>query len=264
MKQKPLLDIGLLQVFVVLGVLVFFSCPGFAGVSSIYKWKDEQGKVHFTDDPLKIPRQYRSDPNLEKIRGLRPSKPGSKKTTARAGADNTAKDQDEPGEKTDESDKENKEKQLADMQAALNFLKSDVQRYKKYDDFVPQHRHAVVLRDEIVNGIPAKEALAKKLGKSDSALLKQVSDYLKTSLQKDYEAKKREHPRRLIFISERTRLNGEQSIKSSLIKKLSAQLASAPDKTSQKAKPQKAQTPPEPAKDLEQDASNTTRKYGGY
>ena len=261
MNQKSLFAVGLFQVLVVLGALVFFTGQSFAGVSSIYKWKDEQGKVHFTDDPLKIPLSHRLDPNLEKIRGLPPVKSSSKKTASKGNSDSSAEDQNEEGNKTDDADTDKKEEELAAMRDALGFLKSDVQRYKKYADYVPQHRHAVVLRDEIVKVIPAKEALGKKLGNSDSALLKQVSSYLKTSLKKDYEAKKREHPRRLIFISERTRLNGEQSIKSSLIKKLNAKLAKSPEKTSQKPKPQKS---PEPAKDPEQDASKTTRKYGGY
>ncbi len=257
MNRESQSHIGLFQVFVVLGALLFFTCQSFAGVSSIYKWKDEQGKVHFTDDPLKIPPHYRSDPNLEKIRGL----PSSRKQMSKTSADSAAEEQTEQDEKTDDSDAENEKKELASMQAALNFLKSDVQRYKKYKDYVPQHRHAVVLRNEIVNVIPSKDALLKKLGKPDSTLLKQVSSYLKISLQRDYEAKKREHPRRLIFISERTRINEEQPVKDQLIKKLTAKLASAPDKASSQPKPAK---PKEPAKNSKQDASKNARNYGAY
>jgi hypothetical protein len=269
MNQKSRSYAGLFQGVIILGALLFFASHSFAGVSSIYKWKDEQGKVHYTDDPLKIPPRYRSDPNLEKIRGLPSKKSSSKKTVSKASGDNAdQKDQSnatgDPNandNKDDEKKADDKKKELAAMQDALNFLKNDVQRFKKYEDYVPQHRHAVVLREEIVNVIPAKEALAKKLGKTDSTLLKQVSSYLKTSLQKDYAAKKREHPRRLIFISERTRLNGEQTVKNSLIKKLSAKLGKAPGKVSQKPKPQQAQTP---AKAPEQEASTNTRRYGGY
>lgn len=266
MNQKPLSAIGLFQVFVVLGALVFFTSQSFAGVSSIYKWKDEQGKVHFTDDPLKIPLKHRSDPNLEKIRGLPPVKSSSQKAASTGSPGNATKnkkEEDNPADdpNSDEKKAEKKEQDLAAMQDALGFLKSDFQRYKKYDDYIPQHRHAVVLREEIVQVIPAKEALAKKLEKSDSSLLKQVSGYLKTSLKKDYEAKKREHPRRLIFISERTRLNGEQAIKSSLIKKLTAKVGKSPEKTSQKSKPQNS---PEPVIKPEQDASKTTRNNSGY
>jgi len=261
MKRKSRSYAGLFQAFVILGALVFFACQSFAGVSSIYKWKDERGKVHFTDDPLKIPLHYRSGPGLEKIRSLPPRKSNSQKPENKTGADGTAEGQTGQGENTDDPDADKKTEEFAAMRGALSFLENDVKRYKKYADYVPQHRHAVLLRDEIVNVIPAKETLAKKLGQSDSKLLKQISSYLKTSLKKDYEAKKREHPRRQIFIAERLRLNGEQSEKNSLIKKLSTELAKAPEEASSQAQPPK---PQEPAEGKKPDASKSARKYGGY
>jgi len=40
-----------------LGLSFFLSTPAF---SQVYKWIDEKGSVHFTDDVTKIPEQYRS------------------------------------------------------------------------------------------------------------------------------------------------------------------------------------------------------------
>jgi hypothetical protein len=262
MNRKSLFDVGLFQAFVVLGVLVFFTCQSFAGVSSIYKWKDEKGKVHFTDDPLKIPHRYRSDPNLDKRRGLPPIKSSSRSSENKASADGTAENQKDKEEKTDADKK--KEGELAAMRDALSFLKSDIERYKKYKDYVPQKRHAILLRDDIVSVLPSKEALAKKLEPLDSSLAKQISGYLKTSLQKDYEAKKREYPRRTIFITERLRINGEQTVKSSLIKKLTAKLASVPEKASSQPKPPELPKPQEPAEDSKEDALKKARNYSSY
>ena len=265
MNQKSRSYVGFFQVFVVLGILALFTCQGFAGVTSIYKWKDDRGKTHFTDDPLKIPSRYRSDAHSEKTRALPPPNPSQQKLTKpenKRVADDSAEDQNAQDGKAADSGVDNKDNELAAMREALSFLKSDIQRFKKYDDFVPQHRHAIVLRDEIVNVIPAKEALAKKLEPFDSGLLKQVSSYLKTSIQKDYEAKKREYPRRLIFISERTRLNGELPVKNSLVDKLTAKLDSAPDKDSSQAAPAK---PQKPVQNVQQDEPQTRRSYsGGY
>ena len=48
--------------------------------AKIYKYRDDQGKLHFTDDKNKIPLRYRSGPQTEEIRGVtgssssRPSK----------------------------------------------------------------------------------------------------------------------------------------------------------------------------------------------
>ncbi len=261
MNQKSLFDAGLLQAFVVLGVLFIFTCQGFAGVSSIYKWKDERGKVHFTDDPLKIPLRYRSDPDLDTRRALPPPKSSPKdiqKSASKDNGDTPAEDQGKPG---DDPEKGKKKKALAAMREALGFLKSDVQRYKKYEEYVPQHRHAILLRKDIVSVLPTKEALAKKLEAFDSTLLKQIKTYLKASLQKDFEAKKREYPRRTIFITERLRINGELPTKNSLIKSLTTELASAPEKASSKPEPPK---PQESAEDSNKDASKTPGRYGSY
>jgi len=48
-----------------LAVLWLFQTPLWAG---IYKWKDDQGKIHFTDDKSRIPLKYRGQ--LEKFKGV--------------------------------------------------------------------------------------------------------------------------------------------------------------------------------------------------
>ncbi len=219
------LKIGFLKSVLVLGGVFFFAVQGIAGVSSFYKWKDEQGKVHFTDDPLKIPSQYRSPAKVEKRRGLPPPKPEPVDSP-----EPEEKEKDDGGKKVDEEER-------AAMQDALSFLKSDILRYKKYEDYVPQQRHAVLLRNDIVGVLPEKEALDKKLEPFDSALLKDVKSFLKKSLHEDYEAKSREYPRRLIFIKERSRINEELPQKTTLVEKLEAELASLPKPGPASAKP---------------------------
>ena len=135
------------------------------------------------------------------------------------------------------------EEEQAAMQGALSFLKSDIQRYKKYADYVPQQRHAVLLRNEIVEVLPEKEALDKTLEPFDSGLLKDVKSFLKQSLQKDYEAKSREYPRRLIFINERSRINEELPQKNTLVEKLEVEIASLPK--SDPAQPKPSPTSPD-------------------
>lgn len=38
--------------------------------AKIYKWKDDAGKLHFTDDPSKIPLKYRRQQKIETVRGV--------------------------------------------------------------------------------------------------------------------------------------------------------------------------------------------------
>ena len=48
--------------------VIFLFC-GLTGplYAEIYKWKDENGSIHFTEDPAKIPPQYRTKEKLETI-----------------------------------------------------------------------------------------------------------------------------------------------------------------------------------------------------
>lgn len=217
MNAKLKISGSILKSAIVLGSVFLFAVQGTAGVSSFYKWKDDQGKVHFTDDPLKIPSQYRSSDKVEKRRGL--SAPKSAPVVLPEAPEK---------EKIDLNKKVSEEEQAA-MQEALSFLKSDIQRYKKYEDYIPQKRHAVLLRNDIVAALPEKEALEKKLKPFDTALLKDIKTFLKKSLLEDYEAKSREHPRRLIFIKERSRINEEFPKKNRLVEKLEMELASLPN-----------------------------------
>jgi deoxyribodipyrimidine photolyase len=228
MNAKLKISRSILKSVIVLGGVLLFTVQGTAGVSSFYKWKDDQGKVHFTDDPLKIPTQYRSPAKAEERRGLPPPKSGPVDAPV------------SPRKEKDDLRKKVSEEEQAAMQKALSFLKNDIQRYKKYENYVPQKRHAVLLRNEIVGVLPEKEALNKTVEKFDTVLLKDIGTFLKQSLQRDYEAKSREHPRRLIFIKERSRINEEFPKKNTLVEKLEAELASLPQSDPAQSKPSPA------------------------
>lgn len=53
----------------------------------IFKWKDEQGKVHYTNDKSKIPRKYREGGGMDQIRGSASSSSGSGATGGQSGKD---------------------------------------------------------------------------------------------------------------------------------------------------------------------------------
>jgi hypothetical protein len=231
MNRESQSHVGLFQVFVVLGVLVFFACQSFAGVSSIYKWKDEQGKTHFTDDPLKIPLRYRSDPNLEKVRGLPSPIPSSRKQMSKSNAYDPVEDQKEQEIKNADSETDKMEKELVAMQAALSFLKSDIQRFKKFEDYYPMIRSHRVLKIDIIAALPEKKALEENLEPYDSALLQEIKSFLKKSLLLDDKAKDL-WPRNRSFANERIRIREEGLVKSRLVEKLQAEIKITPEKES--------------------------------
>ena len=46
--------------------VIFFVALGFPAYAEMYKWVDEKGTVHFTDDLSKIPEKHRSDADSRK------------------------------------------------------------------------------------------------------------------------------------------------------------------------------------------------------
>ena len=221
MNGKSRFSITILQSLIVFSGIFLFTLQGFAGVSNIFKWKDDQGKVHFTDDPLKIPSRYRSPDQVEKRRAL----PAPKSRPVAPSPAVTKKQIEDQGEDAAKSEETDSNEEQAAMQEAINFLKSDIQRYEKYKDFIPQIRHHRALKQDIVAVLPQKEALKEKLGKQNSVLLKDISGFLKKSLQLDHKAKD-QYPKSRLFSLERTRIAGENVEKNNLIQKLEAELAS--------------------------------------
>ncbi len=53
-----------MRIFIVTVICLALAAPASAG---LYKWKDENGKIHFTDDPSQIPLDYRNKKDMKKM-----------------------------------------------------------------------------------------------------------------------------------------------------------------------------------------------------
>ncbi|MEE8128632.1 MAG: DUF4124 domain-containing protein [Nitrospinaceae bacterium] len=53
-----------MRIFVITVICLVLAAPASAG---LYKWKDENGKTHFTDDPSRIPLDNRNKKDMKKI-----------------------------------------------------------------------------------------------------------------------------------------------------------------------------------------------------
>jgi hypothetical protein len=53
-----------MQIFVITVICLVLAAPASAG---LYKWKDENGKTHFTDDPSRIPLDNRNKKDMKKM-----------------------------------------------------------------------------------------------------------------------------------------------------------------------------------------------------
>ncbi len=105
-----------LMVALLAGVTAGASQPAWAG---IIKWKDDQGKVHFTNDISKIPKKYRDQDTMEKMRGAAsqpaPSAPA------------------QSNDKSKEDDGILSKEEIGKIQTAKSFLQREMQFAKAED-----------------------------------------------------------------------------------------------------------------------------------
>jgi hypothetical protein len=56
-----------MRIFVMMVLCLALAAPAFAGM---YKWKDKNGKIHFTDNPSQIPPDYRNKKTMKKMESI--------------------------------------------------------------------------------------------------------------------------------------------------------------------------------------------------
>ncbi|NIQ03510.1 MAG: DUF4124 domain-containing protein, partial [Nitrospinaceae bacterium] len=136
--------------------LVVFGLLQASALAGIYKWKDDQGKLHFTDSKSKVPMKYRNQ--LQKFKGVNETTivtaPDAKKEGKQAAAD--SKTGDKSGEKPDKKTEPEKEKvakkEGPDMDPNL------MQALKKARDYLETENNALL---QVFNR-PFSERIAEK------------------------------------------------------------------------------------------------------
>ena len=166
--------------------------------AAVYKWTDDQGKKHFTDNKSNIPLQYRTPGRMERPRGMieppAPKKeevpveevknpneietPGETAETGPPLAEAEAKAKEEAGLKLkamlDETEAFLKKENLV-HQRLINSVKSDKPNRKFYEFFVKA----------IQKNLNSKKELAQKLKDFKLSSLKKVKRFLDRSVKLD-------------------------------------------------------------------------------
>lgn len=148
--------------------------------AAIYKWKDENGKLHFTDDPTRVPEEYRQKPFINDS-----SKPRE--------IEIAVNEDDVPSKKNDiESEKKEGDKQegLTDAQrstveAVVNFLKEDISRYDKFYAYPPSRSKFRLIKLAVAGATPQKQALLGQVSQHDLPLLESIAGFLEASISED-------------------------------------------------------------------------------
>ncbi|NIP99036.1 MAG: DUF4124 domain-containing protein [Nitrospinaceae bacterium] len=225
---------------VVLGIGWLVS-PGTGWGSTIYKWTDERGVVHFTDDPLKIPPRYRTSPELEK-REISIGAPSGEKSPAGSRLPAGTSPTEAP-----EQDSELTDAERQAMTEAIEYLQNDIQRYQEFEGYVSNRRTGRMLSLTVHEALPEKKAMAEKLSEFDEPLLKETAVFLKQSIAADEQVPKLGPLMTRNFRITRSRLlDAEQPVKEKLIQKLETRLREAAEREEALRRAARESEPPKP------------------
>ncbi len=171
-----------LMILALLGMMV---CAPDAALAKIYKYKDDQGKTHFTDDPNSIPLKYRKENSLKKFRGVvdpgsppsvAPGIPGQAGTGGDGGAA-PGSGEDQPFTKKDE----------VLVKKTIKVLQKGVALAVRYKGAQPNSANGRGATIAIQGNLPEKESLTRELAATQVKALKPVHAFLQKSVATDKE-----------------------------------------------------------------------------
>ena len=213
--------------------------------AKIYKYRDDQGKLHFTDDKNNIPPQYRSGPQTEELRSITspasarppatPSSAGASGGDAKGDSVGSTGAAGTPAEQVGWSEKDEK---LAKESIAM--LEKGVGLARQYQDAPKTFSNTKNLVTTIKGNIPAKESLVAKLAKSKVAELSATRSLLQKSLPIDRDTQYPITTRTSLFRRIMDRVVSEGPAQEAMIKKLNQALKDS-EKAKAEAEKKKAQ-----------------------
>lgn len=205
--------------------------------AGVYKWRDDAGRLHFTDDKNKIPLQYRSS-GMEKMKGMiepsAPPKPAAppaetvKDPSAVENPDGTAETEPPAIEEEKDPTEGMDPKLLAILQETKKFLEGENRAHKRLIDFVePDLKNGRYYVTDVRKRIASKKALIKKLNKFKLPSLQQARSFIKNSLILDANEKIGGEGYEGRIIKLKKRLASQMATKKLIIKLLEADLPEA-------------------------------------
>ena len=167
----------LTMIFLVSGLVSFVE-------AAIYKWKDENGKTHFTDDPTKVPEAFRKKPFIK----------GSKSRKETLNSRQKKAPDEEASDKKGVAETENKEgdkqeglteAQRSIAEATVNFLREDISRYEKFYTYPASRSKFRAIKGAVAGATPKKQALLAQVSSDDLPLFEEIAGFLEASIAAD-------------------------------------------------------------------------------
>jgi hypothetical protein len=173
-------------------VIVFFILIWFTDVDAvIYKWRDENGISHFTDNPNKVPKAYREKPFIKEILSQR-NNAEPKDKDAQVEEDEKIEKKDPTKDKIKEIEKKEglTEAQRLAIKKAMNFLHTNILRYEKFYKYPPSRSKFRIMKQAVASATVQKKELLGQVNEHNIPVLKAIAGYLKVSIAEDKRAQK--------------------------------------------------------------------------
>ena len=167
-------------IFALLVCVAFQPDPVFA---KIYKYKDDNGKTHFTDDASKIPARYRNKDSVKKFRGVNEPTPSSGTSSGLSGQNSSGKGDGGSSEKGMDAGLSSQDEGL--VKKAIQVFKVGIALGKQYENSQPNSPNGRRAVNNIQGSLPIKENLASELARAKAPELKEALGFLKKSIAVD-------------------------------------------------------------------------------
>lgn len=161
----------------ILAVLWWVSFQPDLAIARIYKYKDDEGKTHFTDDASRIPLRYRKQGTVEKFKGVAEPTP----------APGNSKGQNASAKKPGGEDEGLSSKEEALVRKTIQVFETGVALSKQYANVQPNFSNGIGAVNAIQSALPLKENLAGELEGTKVPELQSALGFLKQSIATDKE-----------------------------------------------------------------------------
>ena len=204
---------------IIVALLWLFQTPLWA---KIYKWKDDQGKLHFTDDRAKIPLKYRE--KVQKFKGV--TEPKEEEPEEEPKEEPSAAVKPPPEEEPKPAGpppltEEERAAMTAVYQPLIMLWNKHIKLLMRVDpDDKNLNQYVGVAQSSAVD----KKAIKKTIGNTDHPLLVEIKSFMKKSGKKDARLKE-DNPGLMTHVKfYKKRLMKEIPIENGFIKQLHQQL----------------------------------------
>ena len=208
---------------------VYFLCASVEPAQAkLYKWKDDSGATHYTDNENNIPFKYRKKESLEKLKGL--SKPRSTKGTPDEKSENIPENlsEEEIAQEEEVIEEQVENESIIFLKEVKTFLEVEISKHQKILKAVPADelngKYIIMPLKARAN---KKFTLAEKIKKSRIKALKPVSQYLISSASIDQRGELGGNDYLARIVEARNRMESDIFVKEGLIKRVDAEIANS-------------------------------------